>query len=58
MNYKTMSNADLLQQFEVLCFQITNFPTKKTLAKEFLKAEKEIAARLNISAEELKAFSV
>ena len=58
MRKSQMTNIELLQAFEIACFQITNYPNNKAKSKEFSLLEKELAKRLNISDEELKEITL
>lgn len=51
---KEMTNAELLERLELMCFLITNYPHNKTHSKELARVEKEMAKRLGITDEELE----
>lgn len=51
---KDYTNAELMLAFELACYRITNYPNNKAHTDEFMRLEKELAKRLNISDDELK----
>lgn len=54
MKYQNMDNVELLKAFETLCFRITNYPSNKSISKQFDRCEKEMCKRLGISQDELE----
>lgn len=53
MRKSEMTNAQLLNSFENACFQVANYPNKKSALDNLSKLETEMAKRLQISNEEL-----
>ena len=51
---KEMTNAELLERIELMCFLVTNYPHNKTHAAAFDRVEREMARRLGITNEELE----
>lgn len=44
--YEKMSNHELVESFEQLCFNVTNYPKNKAISKNFEKCEAELISRL------------
>ena len=49
-----MTSAQLLNSLENACFQVANYPSRKTAHEQLRKLENEIAKRLEISSEDLE----
>lgn len=53
---KDITNAQLLERFEIACFRVTNYPRNKDIVKEMARVEREIARRLGVTDEELESI--
>lgn len=53
MKLSEKTNFQILREFETACFRITNYPSNKSISKEFARLEKEIASRLKLTEEEI-----
>lgn len=57
MKIKEYDNFRLIKEFEVACFQITNYPNNKKINMTFARLERELANRLGLSCEEIEKLN-